>query len=72
MTWRFSRQLWLYLASAFSFGLAQAFTALASLLLTVGFAWVTLRSKDEEGFDEGFGLALVTALLLCPHSVTLL
>ena len=28
MTWRFSRQLWLYLASAFSFGLAQAFTAL--------------------------------------------
>ncbi len=50
--------------------LAQAFTALASLLLTVGFAWVTLRSKDEEGFDEGFGLALVTALLLCPHSDT--
>ena len=28
MTWRFSRQVWLYLASAFSFGLAQAFAAL--------------------------------------------
>ncbi|GAA5513610.1 hypothetical protein Dcar01_02354 [Deinococcus carri] len=28
MTWRFSRQLWLYLASAFTFGLAQAFAAL--------------------------------------------
>lgn len=28
MTWKFSRQVWLYLASAFTFGLAQAFAAL--------------------------------------------
>ncbi|WP_034386611.1 MFS transporter [Deinococcus sp. YIM 77859] len=28
MTWRFSRQVWLYLASAFTFGLSQAFAAL--------------------------------------------
>lgn len=28
MTWRFSGQLWLFLASAFAFGLGQAFTAL--------------------------------------------
>lgn len=28
MNWRFSRQVWLYLISAFSFGLAQAFLAL--------------------------------------------
>ncbi|MFC4427866.1 MFS transporter [Deinococcus navajonensis] len=28
MTWRFSRQVWLYLASVFSFGLSQAFAAL--------------------------------------------
>ncbi|MFC4639143.1 MFS transporter [Deinococcus hohokamensis] len=28
MTWRFPRQVWLYLASVFSFGLSQAFAAL--------------------------------------------
>ncbi|GAA5503413.1 hypothetical protein Dxin01_03170 [Deinococcus xinjiangensis] len=28
MTWKFSRQVWLYLLSAFSFGLSQAFLAL--------------------------------------------
>lgn len=28
MTWRFSRQVWLYLTSAFTFGLSQAFAAL--------------------------------------------
>lgn len=28
MTWKFSRQVWLYLASAFAFGLSQAFLAL--------------------------------------------
>ncbi|MBB5234414.1 MFS transporter [Deinococcus budaensis] len=28
MTWKFSRQVWLYLASAFTFGLSQAFAAL--------------------------------------------
>jgi MFS family permease len=28
VTWRFSRQVWLFLASAFTFGLAQAFAAL--------------------------------------------
>ncbi|MEF2278861.1 MFS transporter [Deinococcus sp. YIM 134068] len=28
MKWRFSRQVWLYLASAFTFGLSQAFAAL--------------------------------------------
>lgn len=27
-TWRFSRQVWLYLSSVFAFGLSQAFTAL--------------------------------------------
>ena len=27
-TWRFSRQVWLFLASVFAFGLSQAFTAL--------------------------------------------
>jgi len=28
MTWKFSRQVWLYLAAAFTFGLSQAFAAL--------------------------------------------
>ncbi|MFC6591567.1 hypothetical protein ACFP81_05745 [Deinococcus lacus] len=28
MTWRFGRQIWLFLGASFSFGLAQAFTAL--------------------------------------------
>jgi hypothetical protein len=50
--------------------LARALTALASLLLAAGFVLVTLKAGDEGGFEEGFGLALVTALLLCPHSDT--
>ncbi|MCX5796023.1 MAG: glycosyltransferase 87 family protein [Elusimicrobia bacterium] len=49
---------------------ARALTALASLLLCAGFVSVTLRAGDEGDFDEGFGLALVTALLLSPHSDT--
>ena len=51
-------------------GLARALTALASLLLTAGFVSVSLKGNQEGDFDEGFGLALVTALLLSPHSDT--
>ena len=50
--------------------LAQALTVLASLLLTAGFVALTLTNSDEGVFDEGFGLALVTGLLLSPHSDT--
>ncbi|MDD4952908.1 MAG: glycosyltransferase family 87 protein [Desulfovibrionaceae bacterium] len=50
--------------------LARVLTALASLLLIAGFVSVTLRGGGEADFDEGFGLALVTALLLSPHSDT--
>jgi hypothetical protein len=49
---------------------AQALTALASVLLTAGFASVVLRGKEAARGDAGFGLALVTALLLSPHSDT--
>jgi hypothetical protein len=50
-------------------GLAQGLTLLASLLLIGGFISFARRG-DEETFDEGFGLAMVTALLLSPHSDT--
>jgi hypothetical protein len=49
---------------------ARALTALASVLLTAGFASVVLRGKEAARGDAGFGLALVTALLLSPHSDT--
>jgi hypothetical protein len=50
-------------------GLARSLTLLAGLLLTGGFAAVVL-SGDGEDFEGGFGLALITALLLSPHSDT--
>jgi hypothetical protein len=53
-----------------SASLAGSLTALASFLLTAGFVWVTLKRDEEGSSDAGFGLALVTALLLCPHSDT--
>jgi hypothetical protein len=51
-------------------GLAQALAALASVLLAAGFASAILRGKEEPRGDAGFALALVTALLLSPHSDT--
>jgi hypothetical protein len=61
-----------------SASLAQALTLLACALLALAFVRVTLRpmtagassGADKAGFDEGFGLALVTALLLSPNSDT--
>ena len=50
--------------------MARALTLLSSLLLAGGFSFVALKRRDEDSFAEGFGLALVTALLLSPHCDT--
>ena len=50
--------------------LARALTASSALLLAGGFAWVTVRRGEGASFEDGWGLALVTALLLSPHSDT--
>ena len=51
-------------------GLARSLTVLASVLLAAGFAAAIWRGGEEARGDRGFALALVTALLLSPHSDT--
>ena len=50
--------------------LAHALTRLCQALLVMGFAAVIWKRRDEDGYAGGFGLALVTALLLSPHCDT--
>ncbi len=57
MNWRFSRQVWLYLASVFSFGLAQAF-----LVLFLNFY---LRALGLGAEWQGFMNALPALTLVC-------
>jgi len=50
--------------------LARVLTITASTFLFCGFLYCVLRDASDDGFEEGFALTLISALLLSPHSDT--